>query len=101
MRTETLRALSAPAVPPQRGFFDECLRGELQYALGFMKPTATWPFGHPGAFGAPGAGGALGYADPQVGIAYAYVTNRIGGVGGDPRDLALREAMPAQMPVLT
>ncbi len=101
LRAETLRALSAPAVPPQRGFFDECLRGELQYALGFMKPTATWPFGHPGAFGAPGAGGALGYADPQAGIAYAYVTNRIGGVGGDPRDLALREAMPAQMPVLT
>jgi CubicO group peptidase (beta-lactamase class C family) len=99
LRAETLRALAAPAIPPQHGFYDECLHGELQYALGFMKPSANWPFGHTGAFGAPGAGGALGYADPQAGIAYAYVTNRIGGVTGDPRDLALRAAMPVQAPI--
>jgi CubicO group peptidase (beta-lactamase class C family) len=59
-----------------------------------MKPSPNWPFGHTGAFGAPGAGGSLGFADPQTGMAYAYVTNRLGGVTGDPRDLALRYALP-------
>jgi CubicO group peptidase (beta-lactamase class C family) len=60
----------------------------------FMKPSAMWPFGSPAAFGAPGAGGALGFADPQTGIGYAYVTNRMGAhLTGDPREVALREAV--------
>ncbi|WP_333836030.1 hypothetical protein [Novosphingobium sp.] len=59
-----------------------------------MKPSPQWRFGHAGAFGAPGAGGSLGYADPDAGIAYAYVTNRMGTtIAGDPRDVALREAL--------
>ena len=94
LRPETLAALAAPAVPPRRGFFDECIKGELRFSLGFMKPSKNWPFGHEDAYGAPGAGGALGYADPQTGIGYAYVTNRMGGISGDPRDVALRAAMP-------
>jgi len=94
LHQDTLQALTAPAVPPRRGFYDECLKGEVQFSLGFMKPSPTWPFGHPGAFGAPGAGGSLGYADPQSGIGYAYVTNRMGLSNGDPRDLALRNAIP-------
>jgi hypothetical protein len=41
----------------------------------------------------PGAGGSLGYADPQAGID-AHVTNRMGtALTGDPRDLALRDAL--------
>jgi CubicO group peptidase (beta-lactamase class C family) len=56
--------------------------------------AASWPFGHSGAFGSPGAGGSLGFAVPQTGMAYAYVTNRLGGVTGDARDLALRNAIP-------
>lgn len=98
LRPQTLAALEAPAVPPQHGFFDECVKGEIQFSLGFMKPSAGWPFGHEGAYGAPGAGGALGYADPQTGIGYAYVTNRMGGIAGDPRDLALRAAMAESVP---
>jgi len=95
LRPETLAALRAPAVPPRRGFYDVCFRGEVQFSLGFMKPTPNWPFGHDGAFGAPGAGGSLGYADPATGIGYGYVTNRIGTKqDGDPRDVALRRAMP-------
>lgn len=93
LRPETLAALAAPAVPAQRGFFDECLRGDLAFALGFMKPSATWSFGGPRAFGSPGAGGSLGYADPEHAIGYAYVTNRMGKSVDDPRDVALRQAM--------
>jgi CubicO group peptidase (beta-lactamase class C family) len=95
LRPETLQALTAPAIPSAHGFYDEGVKGEVQFSLGFMKTCPSWPFGHAGAFGAPGAGGALGFADPHTGTAYAYVTNRMGGVTGDPRELALRNAIPA------
>ena len=94
LRPETLQALTAPAIPSAHGFYDEGVKGEVEFSLGFMKTCPSWPFGHAGAFGAPGAGGSLGFADPGTGIAYAYVTNRMGGVTGDPRDLALRNAIP-------
>lgn len=94
LRADTLQALAAPAIPSAHGFYDEGVRGDMEYSLGFMKNCANWRFGHAGAFGAPGAGGALAFADPQTGMAYAYVTNRMGGVTGDPRDIALRQALP-------
>jgi len=95
LRKETIDALMAPALPPRQGFVDECLGGEPKFSLGFMKPSEAFPFGHEGAFGGPGAGGSMGYADPEVGIGYGYVTNRMGmNLQGDPRDVALREAIP-------
>jgi CubicO group peptidase (beta-lactamase class C family) len=98
LRRETLDLLAAPAVPPSRGFFDECLKGEVQFSLGFMKPSAAWPFGNPGSFGSPGAGGALGYADPNAGIGYGYVTSQMGvHLTGDPRDIAIRKALDASL----
>jgi hypothetical protein len=66
----------------------------IQFSLGFMKSTAIWPFGSPRSFGSPGSGGSLGFADPDVGVGYAYVTSQTGTVlTGDPRDVALREAL--------
>ncbi len=95
LRPETLRALSAPAVPSENGFYDACMKGEMRYSLGFFKPGPTLPFGHPQSFGAPGAGGSFGFADPVAGIGYAYITNRMGTtLTGDPRDVALRTAIP-------
>jgi CubicO group peptidase (beta-lactamase class C family) len=94
LRQDTLQALRAPAIPSGHGFYDEALKGEIQFSLGFMKTCPNWPFGHAGAFGSPGAGGSLGFADPQIGMAYAYVTNRMGRMDGDPRDVALRNAIP-------
>jgi CubicO group peptidase (beta-lactamase class C family) len=94
LRPETLDVLAAPAIPPARGFYDECLKGEVQFSLGFMKPSANWRFGGPRSFGSPGTGGALGFADPDAGIGYGYVTSRMGTVfTGDPRDIALRDAL--------
>jgi CubicO group peptidase (beta-lactamase class C family) len=96
LRKDTLAQLAAPAIPPTHGFYDECLRGEVQFSLGFMKPSPFFPFGRPESFGSPGAGGALGFADPTAGIGYAYVTNKMGTtLSGDPRDVALREAVYA------
>lgn len=97
LRKETLDLLAAPAVPPARGFYDECMKAhDVQFSLGFMKSCSAVPFGSPASFGAPGAGGAMGFADPLAGVGYAYVTNRMGTrLSGDPRDLALREAIYA------
>jgi CubicO group peptidase (beta-lactamase class C family) len=63
-----------------------------------MKPSENWPFGGARSFGSPGTGGALGFADPDAGIGYGYVTSRMGTVfTGDPRDVALRKALFAAL----
>lgn len=94
LRQETLDLLAAPAIPPTRGFHDECLKGEVQFSLGFMKPSPNWKFGSPRSFGSPGSGGSLGFADPAVGVGYGYVTSQMGTrFTGDLRDVALRNAL--------
>jgi CubicO group peptidase (beta-lactamase class C family) len=94
LRKETLDLLAAPAIPATRGFYDECLKGEVQFSLGFMKPSEVWPFGSASSYGSPGSGGSLGFADPAAGIGYAYVTSQMGtSLTGDPRDVALRNAL--------
>ena len=40
LRQETLDLLAAPAIPPTRGFYDECMKADgIQFSLGFMKST--------------------------------------------------------------
>jgi CubicO group peptidase (beta-lactamase class C family) len=95
LRAETLQALTAPAVPAASAFYDECMKGEIRFSLGFCKPGPASSFGHIGSFGHPGAGGSFAFADPEAGIGYTYVTNRMGTtLPFDPRDVALRTAMP-------
>lgn len=92
----TLGQLAAPATPPANGFFDECMKGEARFSLGFMKPCEAFASPNATAFGSPGAGGAMGFADPTAGIGYGYVTSQMGTrLTGDPRDVALRDAVYA------
>ena len=94
LKQETLDALAAPPVPSANGFFDECMKGEARFSLGFMKPGASWQFRNAEAFGSPGAGGAMGFADPTAAVGYGYVTCHMGTtLTGDPRDLALQDAL--------
>ena len=98
LKSQTLDLLAAPAVPASGGFYDECLKGEARFSLGFMKPSAAWPLGSASAFGSPGAGGSLGFADPAVGVGYGYVTSLSGvTLTGDPREVALRDALYAAL----
>ena len=98
LKRDTLDQLAAPAIPPTHGFYDECLKAPVQFSLGFMKPSPGWPFGGARSFGSPGSGGALGFADPDAGVGYAYVTSQMGTrLTGDPRDIALREALYAAL----
>ena len=73
------------------------MKAEVPFSLGFMKPSTEIPFaGSPKSFGSPGAGGAMGFADPEARVGYAYVTNQMGTrLSGDPRDVALRDALYA------
>lgn len=93
LREETLRHLMAPAVPPVHGFRDGCIKVEVRFSLGFMKPDTKNPFAHPTSFGAAGTGGSFGFADPHAGIGYAYIPNQMGVHLEDPREAALRRAM--------
>ena len=98
LSSETLRLLAAPARPSEHGFYDECMKGEASFSLGFMKPGGEWRFGSWASFGAPGTGGAMGFADPTFGVGYGYVTSRGGAsITGDPRDVALRNALYASI----
>ena len=100
LRGETLHELQGPAVPATHGFYDECIRGEVQFSLGFMKPSRGFPFGSPSSFGFPGAGGSFGFADPKAQIGYGYIPNRKGvTMSGDPRDVALRRALYSALAV--
>jgi CubicO group peptidase (beta-lactamase class C family) len=100
LREETLNELKRLAVPSTHGFYDECIKDEAQFSLGFMKPNRGFPFGSPSSFGFPGAGGSFGFADPDAQIGYGYIPNRKGvTMGGDPRDVALRRALYSALPV--
>jgi CubicO group peptidase (beta-lactamase class C family) len=96
----TWEELVAPAMPATHGFYDECMKAEVQFSLGFMKTSASFPFGNAGSFGMPGAGGSLGFADPQAQVGYGYIPNRKSvALSGDPRDVAIRNALYSATPV--
>lgn len=82
--------------------FDQVLRRENAFSAGFMRdpvnergekiraifgPSLT-------AFGHPGAGGSLAFADPENGLAFAYVMNQMTqGVLPNAKSLLLIEAL--------
>lgn len=95
MTAATLDALTTPATSPTDGVRDKVIHVDTSYSLGFVKPYPTWVFGSSGtAFGTAGAGGSFGFADPDTGIGFAYVMNRMGyHPWNDPRELALRHTL--------
>lgn len=72
---------------------DEVLKLSSRFGLGFWLPCDVVPLGGPRSFGHPGAGGSLGFADPDSGLAFGYIMNKMGGsITGDQRTLTLIEA---------
>ena len=69
-----------------------------RFGLGFQLTQPERPLGpHPRSFGHFGAGGSLGFADPDEGIAFAYVLNRWGPGWRNPRNRALLDAVYAAL----
>ncbi|KUI16871.1 serine hydrolase [Mycobacterium sp. GA-1285] len=95
LSSTTLDALKASAVPPTHGLRDKLLHVDTCWSLGFLKPARLCVFGSTDhAFGTAGAGGSFGFADPDTGTGFAYVTNKLGfHLVSDPRELALRQAL--------
>lgn len=93
----TPRVLSADQVDlartPQTEGNDRVLFFETTFGLGFMTSSPFSPYGGPGGFGHAGAGGSVGFADPENGVAFGYVMNKmLQNLSGDPRTLGLLHA---------
>jgi CubicO group peptidase (beta-lactamase class C family) len=90
-----LDELTAFPTPPSRGVRDKVLHVDVVYSLGLSKPVPLCVFGSSDkAFGTPGFGGSFGFADPDTGVGFAYVMNRLGfHLCSDPRELAARQAL--------
>jgi CubicO group peptidase (beta-lactamase class C family) len=76
---------------------DEILQAVTRFGPGFMlsqdRPGASYGPGL-NSFGHPGAGGSVAFADPEAGVGFAYVMNRMGPyVLIDPRATALIDAV--------
>jgi CubicO group peptidase (beta-lactamase class C family) len=73
---------------------DRVLVVNTRFGLGYMLHGSASPLLSPGSFGHPGRGGSLGFADPESGIAFGYVTNGFRkSVTADPRAQALVRAV--------
>jgi CubicO group peptidase (beta-lactamase class C family) len=73
---------------------DRILVANTRFGLGYMLHCGASPLLSPASFGHPGRGGALGFADPESGIAFGYVTNGFRkNVTADPRAQALVRAV--------
>ena len=77
---------------------DAVLLLPTRIAGGFMLSQPDVPGGSfgpgEGSFGHPGAGGSVGFADPEAGVGFGYVMNRMGPqILIDPRASALIDAL--------
>lgn len=73
---------------------DRVLVVATRFGLGYMLHSPASPMLSSGSFGHPGRGGSLGFADPDAGIGFAYLTNGLQkSVTSDPRAQALVRAL--------
>jgi CubicO group peptidase (beta-lactamase class C family) len=95
LTANVLDELMAEPTAPSHGLRDRVLHVDVVYSLGLSKPVPLCVFGSSGkAFGTPGFGGSFGFADPDTGVGFAYVMNRLGfHLCSDPRELAVRQAL--------
>ena len=86
--------LLAEATRPQSVGFCPVLGEEVTFGLGFKPTTTRRPFGpNPSSFGHFGTGGAVGFADPDAGVAFGYVMNHVIPRWQSSRNRALIDAV--------
>jgi CubicO group peptidase (beta-lactamase class C family) len=88
------RGLVAEATTTHSEGHDLVLDRPTRFGLGFALHLDERPVGTtPAAFGHYGYGGSLGFADPDAGVAFAYLINRPGDRWQNPRTRALLDAV--------
>jgi CubicO group peptidase (beta-lactamase class C family) len=66
----------------------------IEFGLGFVPTSPRRRLGRSErAFGHFGTGGAVGFADPETGVAFGYVTNRVAPGWQTRRNRALLDAL--------
>ncbi len=86
--------LLAEATSPQSEGYCPVLGEEVTFGLGFKPTTARRPFGpNRCSFGHFGTGGAVGFADPEAGVAFGYVMNHVIPRWQSSRNRALMAAL--------
>jgi CubicO group peptidase (beta-lactamase class C family) len=84
----------AAASTTQTSGADTCLVFETTFGLGYMTASPFSPYGSARSFGHAGAGGSVGFADPENGLGFGYVMNRmLANLSGDPRSQGLVRAV--------
>jgi len=87
-------AALAAATAEQVYGHDLVLQRPTRFGLGFQLTHAERQLGRgPLSFGHFGAGGSVGLCDPEAGIAFGYVTSRMGPRWQNPRNRALIDAV--------
>jgi CubicO group peptidase (beta-lactamase class C family) len=92
---ETMRFIAQTAPSATESARDQVMGVESVGSRGgYLKPYRSFDFGGDQSFGFSGTGGSFAFANPELGIGFAYVMNKMDFYGtGDPREVALREAM--------
>jgi CubicO group peptidase (beta-lactamase class C family) len=86
--------LLAYASAPRASGFCPILRDDIVYGIGFQPTTPRRPLGpNPRSFGHFGSGGALGFADPDAGVAFGYAMNHLIPRWQSSRNRALIDAV--------
>jgi CubicO group peptidase (beta-lactamase class C family) len=90
--------LLAEAVSPQSEGFCPILHEEVTFGLGFKPTVPRRPFGpNQHSYGHFGTGGAVGFADPDAGVAFGYVMNHVIPRWQSTRNRALIDAVYAAL----
>ncbi len=86
--------LLAEATSAQSVGYCPILHEEVTFGLGFKPTVPRRPFGpNPGSFGHFGTGGAVGFADPEGGVAFGYVMNHVIPRWQSTRNRSLMDAL--------
>lgn len=87
-------ALLTEATSAQSQGYCPVLGEDATFGLGFKPTVPRRPFGpNPRSFGHFGTGGAVGFADPDAGVAFGYVMNHVIPRWQSPRNRALIDAV--------
>jgi len=91
---QVMAALTQGHAFPKKGLKDQVLTADMYYSYGFEKPFDEWEYARTrSAFGSFAVGGSLAFCDPEDGVSYAWITNKLGtGKWDDPREKIVRDA---------